>query len=101
MAEESKKGVAGENTGGKARSAIKKAKARGATNESIAKAAKRDPDTIRNIASGNIENPPPDVVANIPKAKSVEDKSVPSAPSSGDHMTAAQYGDNMIKRHTK
>lgn len=103
MPEESQKGVAGENTGGKARSEIKKAKSRGATNESIAKAVNRDPDTIRNIASGNIENPPPDVVENISKAKSVEDRfsNSASAPSSINRMSAAEYGDNLIKKHGK
>ena len=68
----SQKGVAGENTGGEARREIKKAKSRGATNESIGKATNRDEDTIRNIASGNIKNPPSNLVDNIKKAKSVK-----------------------------
>lgn len=66
------KGVAGENTGGKARKAIKKAKARSATNTSIGKAVNRDPDTIRQIESGRIENPPADLAGNVAKARSVK-----------------------------
>ncbi len=76
MPEESQKpekGVAGENTGPKARAAIKKAKNRGATNETIGRAANRDPDTVKQIESGRIENPPADVAGKVAKAKSAVD----------------------------
>ena len=64
-----KKGTAGKSTGGKARAAISKAKSQGATNESIAKAARRDASTISAIASGKIKNPPANLAGNVRKAK--------------------------------
>jgi len=68
--EKPKKGVAGKNTGAKARAAIRKAKARGATTKTIAEATNRDDSTIQGIASGEIKNPPSDLADNVAKAKS-------------------------------
>lgn len=68
------KGVAGENTGGKAREAIKKAKKGSATNETIGKATNRSASTIGQIERGSIENPPADLPGKVGKAKSVKDK---------------------------
>lgn len=72
--DKSEKGVADENTGGKAREAVKKAKDRGATNETIGKATNRSASTIAQIHAGTIENPPADLPGNVKKAKSVKDK---------------------------
>lgn len=74
MAKKSQKGVAGINTGAKARKAIRKAKKRSATNESIARATNRDPSTIQQIESGSIKNPPSNLIKNVAKAKSVKNK---------------------------
>lgn len=68
------KGVAGENTGGKARTAIKKAKGRSATNETIGKATNRSASTIGQIESGIIANPPADLPGKVKNAKSVKEK---------------------------
>lgn len=68
------KGVAGENTGGKAREAIKKAKSHSATNASIGEATNRSASTIAQIDAGTIENPPANLAANVGKAKSVKEK---------------------------
>ncbi len=65
-----KKGVAGRGTGGTARKAIRAAKKRGASTPAIARAARRKPSTINNIASGNIKNPPKNLAKNVRKAKS-------------------------------
>lgn len=67
-----KKGIAGEDTGDKSRKAIKKAKARGATDASIGKAANRDESTIGQIERGSIKNPPEDLAGNVKKAKSIK-----------------------------
>ena len=60
-----KKGMAGKNTGPKAKKAIKVKRKQGATLDRIAKAAKRSVDTISDIQSGKIKNPPSDVVKRI------------------------------------
>ena len=67
-----KKGVAGKNTGGKARAAIKAKKRAGATTKQIARAAKRSPSTISGIASGKIKNPPKNLAGNVRKAKTTK-----------------------------
>lgn len=68
------KGVAGEDTGGKARQAIKKAKDRSATNETIGAATNRSASTIGQIHAGTIKNPPADLHGKVKKAKSVKEK---------------------------
>lgn len=85
------KGVAGENTGAKARAAIKTAKARGATNKSIGRASNRDPDTIRQIESARIENPPADVAAKVSGAKSIAADIYVSGQSTADIYAAAGF----------
>ena len=60
-----KKGVAGKNTGMAARSAIQKAMDGGHTLEEIGKAASRSADTISKIKSGDVSNPPAELVAAI------------------------------------
>ena len=69
-----KKGVAGKSTGGAARSAIRAAKSRGATNASIGRATGRSASTISSIASGDIKNPPRNLAANVRKAKATKKK---------------------------
>jgi len=64
-----RKGVAGKNTGGATRKAIASKKRAGASVKQIASAAMRKPSTINNIASGNIKNPPKNLVGKIRKAK--------------------------------
>lgn len=64
-----KKGVAGKNTGKSARAAIRAARARGATTADIARAANRSASTISQIESGEIENPPANLAANVRKAR--------------------------------
>lgn len=63
------KGVAGKNTGSKARAAIRKAQSAGATLKSIGVATNRSASTISQIASGEIKNPPKTLVSKISKAK--------------------------------
>lgn len=70
-----KKGVAGKGTGPKARAAIRKAKARGATNKTIGAVTNRDEKTIAGIAAGDIKNPPSDLAPRVSKARSVKKKS--------------------------
>lgn len=66
------KGVAGEDTGGRARKAVKKAKDRNATNETIGKATNRSASTIAQIHTGTIKNPPADLAGKVSKAKSIK-----------------------------
>ena len=60
-----KKGVAGKGTGESARAAIQKAINGGHTLEEIGRAAGRDASTISDIRSGEIKNPPPELVSAI------------------------------------
>jgi hypothetical protein len=67
MATKPKKGTAGKNTGGSARAAIKSAEKSGKTIKQIARSARRSPDTISAIKSGEIKNPPSNLSKNIRK----------------------------------
>lgn len=60
-----KKGVSGKGTGANARAAIQKAIDGGHSLEEIGMAAGRDADTISQIRSGRIKNPPPELVTAI------------------------------------
>ncbi len=70
-----KKGVAGKNTGGKTRAAIKSKKRAGSSVKQIAKAGMRHPSTIQSISSGEIKNPPRNLAGKIRKAKTTKRKS--------------------------
>ena len=56
-----KKGVAGVNTGGKTRKAIRAAQAKRCSIKSIAASSNRSPGVISSIKSGVIKNPPSNV----------------------------------------
>lgn len=66
-AKKPQKGVAGKSTGGEARKAIKAAESKGRTIKQIASSARRSPDTISAIKSGEIKNPPASLAKNIRK----------------------------------
>lgn len=68
-AKKPKKGVAGKNTGGAARKAIRTKEKQKLTQADIARAAMRDPSTISDIKTGKIKNPPANLAAKIRKAK--------------------------------
>lgn len=74
MADKPQKGVAGDDTGGKTRRAIREMLKKGATIESIAAAADRDSSTIEQILRGSIENPPSDLAGKIRNAKIIKKK---------------------------
>lgn len=59
------KGIAGNKTGGKARSAIRSKSC--LTNSQIARKVGRSASTIAQIRSGGIKNPPKELVARIKK----------------------------------
>jgi len=69
-----KKGVAGKNTGAKARKAIRKQVKKGSTLKQIGTATGRDDGTIGRIESGEIKNPPADLAAKVSKAKVTKKK---------------------------
>ncbi len=68
------KGEEGKMTGGKARKSIREQEKKGSTQEDIARATRRDPSTISAIKSGEIKNPPKELIANIKKAKTSKKK---------------------------
>ena len=67
-----KKGASVSGEGGKARAAIRAARSKGASTESIARAAGRDDSTILAIENGTIRNTPSGLAARIAKAKSTQ-----------------------------
>jgi orotate phosphoribosyltransferase len=69
-AKKPQKGVAGKNTGGAARKAIRAAEAKGKTVKQIASSARRSPSVVSAIKSGEIKNPPSNVAKNIRKGTS-------------------------------
>lgn len=68
MAEKPEKGIAGVGTGAKTRAAISEAQKAGCSLEEIGDLADRSPDTLSQIKSGRIKNPPSDLAKKIQDA---------------------------------
>lgn len=61
------KGVAGKKTGAPARKLIRELEKKGMTQEQIGRKARRSASTIGQIKSGDIKNPPNDLVKRLRK----------------------------------